>query len=170
MTLLNPNEFLGPLSEILASTGVALVVCPHFPGTKALGATFWLGREKVVLLSTIRGKWADIFWFGLFHEIGHVLLHDRQAVFLEDGCAAPEQAEQETAADSFAADTLLPPKVYGRFLKHGIFTLFSVRGVADRMGIDAGIVVGRLQHDGRLKHEWNNDLRKRYGTNEDPSR
>ena len=71
MTLLTPNEFLGPLTELLASTGVALVVCPHFPGTKAHGATFWLGREKAVLLLTISGKWADIFWFSLFHELGH---------------------------------------------------------------------------------------------------
>jgi len=162
MTLLTPSEFLGPLSELLASTGVALVVCPHFPGTKAHGATFWLGREKAVLLLTIRGKWADIFWFSLFHKIGHILLHDRQAVFIEDGCAAPEQVEQEAAVDRFAADALIPPKVYERFLKHGIFTPFSVRGFADRLGIDAGIVVGRLQHDGCLKHEWNNDLRKRY--------
>lgn len=162
MTLLAPNEFLDPLSEILVAAGVALVVGPHFPGTKAHGATFWLGREKAVLLLTIRGKWADIFWFSLFHKIGHILLHDRQAVFLEDGCAAPEQAEQEAAADRFAADALIPPKLYERFLKHGIFTPFSVRGFADRLGIDAGIVVGRLQHDGRLKHEWNNDLRKRY--------
>jgi len=162
MTLLTPNECLGPLSELLASTGVALVVCPHFPGTKAHGATFWLGREKAVLLLTIRGKWADIFWFSLFHELGHLLLHDRQSVFLEDGCAAPEQAEQEAAADRFAADTLIPPKIYERFLKHGIFTPYSVRGFADVHRIDVGIVVGRLQHDGRLKHGWNNDLRKRY--------
>jgi HTH-type transcriptional regulator/antitoxin HigA len=61
MTLLTPYEFRGPLSELLASIGVALVVCPHFPGTKAHGATFWLGREKAVLLLTIRGTWADIF-------------------------------------------------------------------------------------------------------------
>lgn len=162
MTLQTPSEFLGTLGELLARTGVALVVCPHFPGTKAHGATFWLGREKAVLLLTIRGKWADIFWFSLFHEIGHVLLHDRQSVFLEDGCAAPEQAEQETAADRFAADMLIPPKVYERFLKHGVFTPYSVRGFAGNLGIDAGVVVGRLQHDGRLKHEWNNDLRKRY--------
>ncbi|HEY6000187.1 MAG TPA: HigA family addiction module antitoxin [bacterium] len=162
MTLQTPDQFLTPLSEILASAGVALVVCPHFPGTKAHGATFWLGREKAVLLLTIRGKWADIFWFSLFHEIGHILLHDRQSVFLEDDCAAPEQAEQEAAADRFAADTLIPPKVYEHFLKQGIFTPYSVHGFADVHGIDAGIVVGRLQHDGRLKHEWNNDLRKRY--------
>jgi HTH-type transcriptional regulator/antitoxin HigA len=162
MSLLTPKEFLGPLSELLANSGVALVVNPHLRGTMAHGATFWLGREKSVLLLTIHGKWTDIFWLSLFHELGHILLHDRQSVFLEDGCAAPEEAAQESAADLFAADALVPPKGYERFLKHGIFTPFSVRGFADRLGIDAGIVVRRLQHDGHVKPGWNNGLRKRY--------
>jgi HTH-type transcriptional regulator/antitoxin HigA len=111
---------------------------------------------------TIRGKWADIFWFSLFHELGHILLHDRQAVFLEDGCASPEQKDREEAADRFAADTLIPEKNYLRFLKHGIITPVSVRGFAAGMGIDVGIVVGRLQHDGHWRFAWNNDLRTRY--------
>jgi HTH-type transcriptional regulator/antitoxin HigA len=88
-----------------------------------------------VLLLTIRGKWADIFWFSPFHELGHLLLHDRQSVFLEDGCTVPEQAEQESAADRFAADTLIPPKVYERFLKHGIYTPHSCRSVVSRFGV-----------------------------------
>ncbi len=157
-----PGKFLGPLGELLASCGVALVVVPHFPGTRAHGATFWLGRDKAVLLLTIRGKWADIFWFSLLHEIGHILLHERQSVFVEDGCVAPEHAAQEAAADRFAADTLIPPQTYGRFVKHGILTRISVVGFAERLGVDVGIVVGRLQHDGHMKHEWNNDLRTRY--------
>lgn len=162
MTLLTPKEFLRPLRELLANSGVALVVNPHFRGTMAHGATFWLGREKAVLLLTIRGKWADVFWFNLLHQLGHLLPHDRQNVFLEDGCAPPEQVAQEAAADRFADDTLIPPKLYERFLKQGIFTPFSVRGFADRLGIDVGIVVQRLQRDGRVKHEWNNNLRKAY--------
>jgi len=162
LTLKGPKEFLNPLTDLLASAGVALVVCPHFPGTKVHGATFWVGREKAVLMLTIRGKWADIFWFSFFHELGHILLHDRHAVFLEDGAGSPEMRERESAADCFAADTLIPPRVYERFIKHGILTPVSVRGFAGRLDIDIGIVVGRLQHDGHLKHDWNNDLRTRY--------
>ena len=32
---------------------------------------------------SIRYRWADVFWFSLFHEIGHLLLHDRSSVFIE---------------------------------------------------------------------------------------
>jgi HTH-type transcriptional regulator/antitoxin HigA len=166
MTLLSPKEFLGPLIELLASAGVALVVNPPLRGTIAHGATFWLGRQKAVLLLTTQGKRTDVIWFNLFHQLGHLLLHDRQNVLLEDGCAAPEEVAQETAADRFAADTLLPPKLYQRFLKHGILTPFSVRGFADRLGIEVGIVIHRLQYDGRVKHGWNNDLRKRYDSDD----
>jgi HTH-type transcriptional regulator/antitoxin HigA len=161
MTLLTPNEFLGPLSQLLASTGVALVVCPHFPGTKAHAATFWLGREKAVLLLTIRGKWADIFWFSLFHEVAISCYMTANPFFLKMAVPLVRTAGEKRCRSLDAADTLIPPKVYERFLKHGIsrpFRSWVCRCAPDR----CRIVVGRLQHDGRLKHEWNNDLRKRY--------
>lgn len=161
LTMKLPGVFLGPLKELLASAGVALVICPHFPGTRVHGATFWAGREKAVVMLTIRGKWADIFWFSLFHELGHLLLHERHSVFLEDESAAPEMREREAAADRFAADTLIPTGPYGRFVKHAIFTPHSVKGFAERVGVDVGIVVGRLQHDTHLGQAWNNDLRTR---------
>jgi len=31
-----------------------------------------------------RYKVEDIFWFSFFHEVGHVLLHGKRDVFLED--------------------------------------------------------------------------------------
>jgi HTH-type transcriptional regulator/antitoxin HigA len=162
MTRQRPEEFVAPLTGRLAAAGVALVVCPHFPGTKAHGATFWIGRDKAVLMLTIRGKWADIIWFSLFHELAHILLHDRHSVFLEDGCADPARQDRERAADRFAADILIPSAAYARFVKHGIFTPFSIRGFADNQRIDIGIAIGRLQHDGHVKHAWYNDLRTRY--------
>ncbi|MGB2927275.1 MAG: HigA family addiction module antitoxin, partial [Desulfobacterales bacterium] len=56
MTLEKPEEFQERLHELLADCGVALVICPHFPKTKAHGATFWIGRNKAVLMLTIRFK------------------------------------------------------------------------------------------------------------------
>jgi HTH-type transcriptional regulator/antitoxin HigA len=82
-TLQQPETFQQQLISALADCGIALVICPHFSKTMTHGATFWLGREKAVLMLTIRGKWADIFWFSLFHEIGHILLHSKQGVILK---------------------------------------------------------------------------------------
>jgi len=156
MTIMRPEKFQEKLTKLLAECGVALVIVPHFPGTKAHGATFWIGRDKAVLMLTIRGRWADIFWFSLFHELGHILLHDRRETFIEDGSAPPALEEQEKGADAFAADTLIPPAEYGRFVSENDFYPESIARFAGELGIDAGIVVGRLQHDNHLPPSWGN--------------
>jgi len=162
MTIMRPEEFQEKLTKLFAGCGVALVIVPHFPGTKAHGATFWLGYDKAVLMLTIRGRWADIFWFSLFHELGHILLHNRRETFIESETASPDFEEQEREADAFAADQLIPPADYERFVKHGDFYPKSVARFARELGIDAGIVVGRLQHDDLLPPNWGNKLRTRY--------
>lgn len=162
MTLQAPEEFERALTGLLAECGVALVIVPHFAGTKAHGSTFWLARHKAVLMLTIRGRWADIFWFSLFHELGHVLLHGHRDVFIENGSPSPELEKQEAEADAFARDRLVPPSAYEPFVGNGNFYPDSVEAFASDIGINAGIVVGRLQHDEHLRPAWGNDLRTRY--------
>jgi len=164
MTLQHPQAFQTALREMLAACGVALVVVPHFPGTKAHGATFWLSEGKAVLMVTIRGRWADMFWFTLFHELGHLLLHGRRDVFIEKEkeLPPPELERQEEEADVFARDLLIPRVVYKRFVRGDNFYPDSIAAFARKIGIDAGIVVGRLQHDELLPHKWGNKLRTKY--------
>lgn len=158
MTLEQPREFQQTLRQKLARSGVALVICPHFAKTKAHGATFWMGKDKAVLMITIRFNWADIFWFSLFHEIGHILLHGKQAVILEDG----EKDKRESEADAFAADTLIPPDEYRRFIRKGPIRLDQIETFAEKIAIGPGIVVGRLQHEKLLRPEYGNHFRLRY--------
>jgi len=162
MTAQAPEVFQPALSSLLAEAGVALVICPHFPGTRVHGATFWLGRDKAALMMTIRGAWADIFWFSLFHELGHILLHSRQDVILENDDADPALQEREDEADRFASDSLLPPDDYLRFVASGGFSKTEIQAFASEVGIDSGVVVGRLQHDAHLKHDERNLLRTRF--------
>ena len=162
MTSQPPQVFEPALTSLLARAGVALVICPHFPGTRVHGATFWLSRDKAALMMTIRGAWADIFWFSLFHELGHILLHGRQEVILESDDADPALQEREEEADRFASDFLIPPSDYRRFVAAGDFSRARIQTFAAEVGIDAGVVVGRLQHDVLLKHEWQNAMRTRY--------
>ena len=111
---------------------------------------------------TIRGSWADIFWFSLFHEIGHLLLHSKQMVFLEGDNQEHEFDEPELEADRFAADILISPEEYDSFLNAKAFYPKDIELFANRLGIDPGIVVGRLQHDGYIENSWHNHLRSRY--------
>lgn len=168
LTLRAPEQFEPELHKILADAGVVLVLAPHLSKTYAHGATFWLGRDKAVLMLTIRGSWADIFWFSLFHELGHILLHlSKQEVILEsdevetENLSCKDQAH-EREADQFAANKLIPPEAYKNFVETGSFYRGDIQRFASQVGIDAGIVVGRLQHDDHIQKSWHNQLRSRY--------
>jgi HTH-type transcriptional regulator / antitoxin HigA len=162
MTRMSPRAFPGELANRLAAGGVALVLQPHFPKTYAQGATFWLGTEKAVLVLSLRGRWADVFWFSLFHEIGHLLLH-RKTTFIDDGDVSAERAELEREADRFAGETLIPSEELRAFVGKSDLSTAAVRAFSESMGVAAGIVVGRLQHEGAVSHDSGlNRLRQRY--------
>lgn len=149
LTRETPDIFLPLLSELLEKCGVAFILQPHLPKTYAHGATFFLG-EKAVLVMTIRGAWADVFWFSLFHEIGHVLLHSKRQRFVENDAIDPALRKQEDEADAFARETLIPSKYWQAFVENGVFSHQNIQGFADEMGIAPGIVTGFLRHHDHL--------------------
>lgn len=148
----DPNILIKNLGSILANCGVVLVLIPHFPKTYTTGATFWIEKNKAVIMMSLRGSWSDIFWFSLIHEIAHILLHDKRATFLENGQSDQQYIKQEKEADLFAQKTLIPPKEYKEFVLEGDFTASSIKNFANKIGIFPGIVTGRLQFDGVLPH------------------
>jgi HTH-type transcriptional regulator/antitoxin HigA len=163
LTREEPGIFLPQLKQELANAGIAFVLLPHFPKTYTNGATYWLTPSKAVLMMTIRGSWADIFWSSLFHELGHILLHDKRHTFLEDGLDDPNWKKQEEEADEFAQKTLIAPASWRTFVKAGHFSATNIASFADEINIAPGIIVGRLQHDDlippnhhmhRVRYKW----------------
>lgn len=141
------------LREYLAECGIALVYLPHLDGTFLNGASFIDGK-KIVVGVTSRGTSADIFWFNLFHELGHVVAKD-----IFGTCSAAEREGMERAADAFARETLIPADGYERFVKAARFDRESVCAFAEDAGIAPGIVVGRLQKEGWLRYDCLNALK-----------
>lgn len=162
MTTKSPEEFENRLCKVLLESGVVLVLVHNLPKTYVHGATFWLGNNKAILMLTIRCKWADIFWFSLFHEIGHLLLHSKQDIFLEGDLEDKRLNKLEKEADNFAGDVLIPPDRYGSFLKSSSFYPKDIVKFAKSLGVNPGIIVGRLQHDERIDKSWHNNLRSQY--------
>lgn len=155
-----PEVFQPKLEKLLARKGVALVFVPELPKTGAHGATRWMGGKAVVQLS-LRLRWADIFWFTLFHEIAHILKHGRKELFIESDKDREDEREQE--ADAFAAKHLIPELAYKTFIdKKAVFSAAAVEAFADEIKIHAGIVVGRLHHDKKIPQSHLNDLRVQY--------
>jgi len=160
LTTEQPSVFEPRLKKGLAGCGVALVLLPHLPKTYAHGATRWLSPEKALIQLSLRGKWADIFWFTLFHEIGHILLHGRRNVFIE--WDDREDDSQEREADSFATDVLIPHDDFRAFVRdHPRVSRVDVGSFALSLGISPGIVVGRLQHEKTIPPSHLNGLRMR---------
>ena len=149
-----PGNFCPALEKMLSECGIAIVFLPHLKGSFLHGASFIDGK-KIILALTVRGSYADIFWFSLFHELGHILNgHITKSEGLSD--------EDEKAADKFARDILIPSGEYENFVAENNFTLNSVKDFAAKIGIDSGIIVGRLQKDAKINFNQLNELKKSY--------
>jgi HTH-type transcriptional regulator/antitoxin HigA len=118
---------------------------------------------------SLRGKTDDRFWFTLFHELAHVLLHGRGEVFIErrDGHLSPETQAKEDQANDFAADLLIPKQVAYRL--SGLRSLADVRAFAAEIDVSPGVVVGRLHNDGTKKWSWGAGLKARMEFAADPA-
>ncbi len=160
MTQRRPEDFHRPLCALCAECGVALVFVPHLPRTHANGAVRWLNPTTALAQLSVRHRYDDIFWFSLFHELGHLLLHGKRDVFVE--LPNGRKTHKEAAADRFAADTLIPPAAFARLQHLQPYSRACVQAFARHIGVAASVVVGRLQHDGLLPHTHLNGLRGKF--------
>jgi len=99
---------------------------------------------------TIRKGRADIFWFILFHEIGHIINGDIKQRFIDFDSV---QSDMEAKADVFARDTLMNATEYKVFVLNYDYALSAIEELAKKQGVRSYIVIGRLQSDGIIG--WN---------------
>jgi hypothetical protein len=155
-----PSVFLPKLKSLCASAGVALVVARAPAGCRASGATFFLNDGRAVILLSFRYKTDDQFWFSFFHEVGHLLLHDRGRVFIETGETPTEKEESE--ANDFAEEMLIPTHFRSRVMEVKPNNAAEVVRLARAVGISPGILIGQLQHHGVIDHKRYNGYKRRY--------
>lgn len=154
MTTESPDVFCEKLCELLSHCGIALVFLPHIGGSFMHGATFW-DNSKIVLGMTVRGKYADVFWFSFFHELGHIVLGH---INKTDGTSE----EDERNADEFAKNSLLPKEEYEAFISSKDFSIEAIETFAKKIQVDAGIIVGRLQKEGFIPFNKFKELKTKY--------
>jgi HTH-type transcriptional regulator / antitoxin HigA len=158
-----PEVFMPKLTKILADCGVALVVLRNLKNAPINGITRWISSEKALIQMSIRYKYADIFWFSLFHEIGHLLLHRKKEIYIKS-VSENISSKEEEQANKFAAESLISESEYRsfvtKFVAHG--DVSSLKTFAQRNGVIDGIVIGRLQNDEIINRNQLNYLRKKY--------
>lgn len=157
-TLSDPNVIVDRLEKIFSECGVAFAVVRNIKGAPVQGFIRKI-NNKVRLCVTLRNKYSDIFWFTLFHEIGH-LLDTRNEFFVDFNSA--DRSIAERAADEFATQQLIDKIAYSQFVRGHNFSRASVIRFAEQNGVLPGILVGRLHHDGYLPNSQFNDLRTQY--------
>lgn len=133
----DPAAAIVEAQELLRDVGAALCLIPPIPGFGVHGATRWIAGHPVMQLS-MRGKTDDQLWFTLFHELGHVLLHSHNILFLQ---GAGGTAEDE--ADEFAATTLVPVEFRKRLPTSR--NIAAIRDLAAELGIAPSIVLAQAQ-------------------------
>jgi len=156
-----PEVFESRLPVMCAEAGVAVVFVPSPRGCRASGATQWLSPNKALIQLSLRYRTDDHLWFTFFHEAGHILKHPKKAVFLESDQVSSGVQEEE--ANRFAIDMLIPPSSYEEFVARSDFSKTAIMAFAAELAIAPGVIVGRLQHEGRLP--WNSScstLKKRF--------
>ena len=159
----DPEVFVPELREICSESGVAIVVARTPDGCRASGATKKLNDDKALLMLSFRYLSDDHFWFTVFHEIGHLLLHDIADVHIEGMDDEDDAKEQE--ANYFSSDVLIPLEHKEAFFKLKN-DYRSVLKFSKKIGVAPGVVVGQMQHREMIQKNHLNKLKVRYSWEE----
>lgn len=154
-TLLRDPEGTRQVPRILAEAGVRFLIVETLPQTRIDGACLWLNEKSPVIAMSLRFDRIDSFWHTLLHECAHVKHRDG----LEDGAMLDvdlvgedsrddaEKPASEVRADDFAADFSIQKSDLDNFILRvrPLFSKVKIQGLAARLNVHQGIVVGQLQ-------------------------
>lgn len=142
------DVFVPHLVSLLSENGIAFCIAPSFKGAPVQGYIKHISNTKTILAMTFRQKKADIFWFSLFHEIGHLVNGDGKTKFIDFESV---ETIQEKKADEFAENTLIYRQDYERFIQDSDFSMPAIKNLAKKQNILPCIVIGRLQKENYLR-------------------
>lgn len=155
LTVEDIGDAFNHAQRLLLSAGTALVFVPEIKTTRICGVSRWTNGQPMIAV-TSRYRTFDSFWFTLLHEIGHVLLHPKRGTYIDyTGKAQDNEDSQETAANNFAEDTLIPRSARADVVAAD--TPRAVTQLAARLGVSAGVVAGQRAF---LTGEWAGPIAK----------
>lgn len=158
LTAAAPEVFCPAVQGLCADAGVVVLFVPELPSASVSGAARWLRAQRALIQLTLRFKTDDQLWFSFFHEAGHVLLHPKKGIFVDNGHGT---STQEKEADAFASNMLIPDDEFEAFARVRPLSAQRVQAFAVKQKIAPGIVVGRLQHERILPFNQLNHLKRR---------
>lgn len=152
--MLLPSNHLEDIQNILNECGIRFIVLPHVKEAPINGLTCKTSNDQVMIALSLKGRYTDIFWFTLFHEIAHILNEDYQN---------PKNFEKynneiEERANHFSRDFLINPDLYERFVENRDFSDHAIKRLSNAAGVLPTIVYGRLMKDRYIP--WSNSHKR----------
>ena len=141
----HPDGFFNQLQSICLEAGVKVVHTPCINKAPINGSTRWRNDTPFIQL-TGRYHRNDIFWFTFFHEAGHILLHGKKDIFLENLEYSDKDIQKELEADEFAIKWTLTKEEEAEILAAAPLSEEIIREFARQFDTHPAIIIGRLQH------------------------
>ncbi len=156
MIRIHPEDFALRLQQYCSRVGVAVIYTANIPKAPISGVARWVGGTPLIQL-TDRYKSNDHFWFSFFHEAGHILLHGKKDVFIEDLEEYELDTKKEIEADNFANKWLLPENITEELSDK--ISEKEIRQLARKYDTHPAIVLARLQYLEILPYSFGNKLK-----------
>jgi len=152
-----PDDFLSQIQKICLLAGVKVIYTPILPKTVINGTVRWINNNPVIQI-TDRYKKYDIFWFSLFHELGHIILHgNKKNIFLEEIQGFNKKDEKEIQADNFAANLLLTNEEYSQIINElnlGKDVFETINYFAKQFNTHKDIIIGRILYKNKNLYKF----------------
>ncbi len=146
-----PVAFFEQLQKLCLQAGVVLLFTPKLPKVPLSGSTRWINDNPLIQL-TARYKQNDRFWFTFFHELGHIILHGKKYISLENVDFAAADPEKEQEAHDFAVKQTFSKEQEEKLLREHptSITADEIVAYAQEFNTHPAMIIGRLQHHGLI--------------------
>jgi len=141
-----PLNFFKQLQDFCLQAGVILLFTPKLPKVPLSGSTRWINNTPLIQL-TARYKKNDSFWFTFFHELGHIILHGKKYISLENIDFAAVDFEKEEEAHQFAISHTFTNEQEQEVLQYETINEEDIIRFAKKFNTHPAMIIGRLQHD-----------------------
>ncbi|MDD2475151.1 MAG: ImmA/IrrE family metallo-endopeptidase [Dysgonamonadaceae bacterium] len=153
----HPSDFFSQLQLLCLEAGVKVVFTPCLPKAPINGSTRWLNDTPLIQL-TDRYKRNDVFWFTFFHEAGHILLHGKKEIFLENIDYPDKITKKEIEADIFAEKWTFSVEEEKEVMEATPLDISKIRNFAKKFNTHPAIIIGRFQHNKLLPFSVGREL------------
>lgn len=148
---LQPPDFFLKLQTLCAEAGVKIIYTPCLSKAPISGSSRWINDTPLIQLSARYGQ-NDRFWFTCFHEAGHILMHGKKYISLENIELSESEADKEKEADAFAIKWTFTTEQEEEVLKSAPLHEDAIVAFARRFNTHPAMIIGRFHHKGLLPY------------------